>query len=196
MGSVRCTGTRAVCCVRGTTSTSAHQREYCLFPPSTFHTFVPQASPEILSEVQMLTLNAQAEAQHVSAVIDNLSAKEALPDAIVRTWAELRNNRGTVLMHQAFRPRLARQAPGWRRLLSVALHKSFSTVNRARTRKMNFSARCVLFHKRKLNIVILKLKSHAISASCVIPSPSLPAPLTRVCCVHGFGLPKSSLRNR
>eukprot|EP00965_Chrysotila_dentata_P157570 5205450-Pleurochrysis_carterae.AAC.1 len=31
----------------------------------------------------MLTSNAQAEAQHVSAVIDDLSAKEAFPDAIV-----------------------------------------------------------------------------------------------------------------
>eukprot|EP00965_Chrysotila_dentata_P068382 2261616-Pleurochrysis_carterae.AAC.1 len=31
----------------------------------------------------MLTSSAQAEAQHVSAVIDDLSAKESLPDAIV-----------------------------------------------------------------------------------------------------------------
>eukprot|EP00965_Chrysotila_dentata_P025077 831390-Pleurochrysis_carterae.AAC.1 len=61
---------------------------------------------------------------------------------------------------------------------------------------MNSSARCVLFHKRKLNVVILKPISNSIRATSVIPLPSPPAPFTRVGCAHRFGPPKPSLRNR
>eukprot|EP00965_Chrysotila_dentata_P237055 6201658-Pleurochrysis_carterae.AAC.3 len=64
---------------------------------------------------QMLTLNVQAEAQHVLAVVNDLRQKKALPAVLVEdVGGTPKQSRHRAHASGAFVQRLFHQAPGWR----------------------------------------------------------------------------------